>query len=289
MVKSADLFSRETIIRYQEFKDWIKEHGEYRIHIFDQIRSYQERLKHYRILPEEWKNIRDTNGSEGGVDRFFEKSKTTKQLLDNMLIPGVEEMIFQDEKRKKELFTAFSEYRNMLLEIPIIKANIKDFEVIRQHAEAVVEEVQKLDQFKQKYDEKTKELIRLAKTFSDFENEAKRALDDLLKKLTQSQIEKTALYYYNQAEEAKKEVINYQNKLNLLEQSEPELQKQLIEVKQQLRFAWEKESEHLQNKLLTIEDQIKSLNKDSKLLQDKMEDARGQDDEYRDQLALVKA
>lgn len=67
-------------IQYQKLKDWLRENG---IQPIEAPGIYQERLKIYQILPEEWKNIRDTNGSEGGVDKFFEKSRTTMQLLDN--------------------------------------------------------------------------------------------------------------------------------------------------------------------------------------------------------------
>ncbi len=49
---------------------------------------------------------------------------------------------------RKKLFQAFSEYRSMLLEIPRIEANIKDFAVISEQAEGVVAEVRKIGQVK---------------------------------------------------------------------------------------------------------------------------------------------
>lgn len=171
---------------YMQLRDYLREEGGHRVQIFDQINTYQERLKLYQILPEEWKNICNTNGSEGGVDKFFAKSKTTQQLMDNLLIPSVEEMIFQSERKKKELVHAFAEYRNMLIEIPLIKKNIQDFEAIRDHAEAVVAEVQKFDKLQKDFDDKTKELIILAKTFSLHESEAVKLINDLTKEIEES-------------------------------------------------------------------------------------------------------
>ncbi|MDK2889111.1 MAG: hypothetical protein PWP72_1989, partial [Thermoanaerobacter sp.] len=163
-------------IQYQRLKDWLREKG---IQPIDKPETYQERLKIYRILPEEWKNIRDTNGAEGGVDKFFEKSRTTMQLMDNLLIPSVEEMIFQDEQKKQELFNAFAQHREMLLEIPVIKQNLRDFALIRDAAEGVVEEVEVLDQLQKEFDARTKEIVRLARSFYEFSDEAKKALDNL--------------------------------------------------------------------------------------------------------------
>ena len=96
-------------IRYQELRDWFRSEAGQQVQIFDQVQSYQERLRHYHILPEEWRNIRDTNNSEGGVDRFFERCKTTTQLMDNLLIPSVEQVIFRNESQKQELVNAFNE------------------------------------------------------------------------------------------------------------------------------------------------------------------------------------
>ncbi|MDD2432344.1 MAG: hypothetical protein PHX01_01375 [Clostridia bacterium] len=163
-------------IQYQKLKDWLRENG---IQPLERVEAYQERLKIYQILPEEWKNIRKTNGDEGGVDKFFEKSKSTRQLMDNLLIPSVEEMIFQDEQKKQELFHAFTQYREMLLEIPVIKQNLQDFALIRDAAEGVVEEVEVLNQRQKTFTAQTKEIVRLARSFYEFTTVAQKAVEQL--------------------------------------------------------------------------------------------------------------
>ena len=44
----------------------------------------------------------DTNNSEGG-GQVLERCKTTTQLMDNLLIPSVEQVIFRNESKKQEL------------------------------------------------------------------------------------------------------------------------------------------------------------------------------------------
>ncbi|MDO7786881.1 hypothetical protein [Desulforamulus aquiferis] len=166
-------------ISYVQLKDYLKEETKNHVQVIEHKNTYQERLRYYQILPEEWKNIRDTNGSEGGVDKFFEKSKTTQQLMDNLLIPSVEDMVFQSERKKNELVNAFSEYRNMLIEIPQIKKNLKDFDAIRENAEGLVEEVKNLDDIQQEQSNKSKELVVLAKTFTCFKDNAENLAEEL--------------------------------------------------------------------------------------------------------------
>ena len=162
-----------------KLRDFFKFETNNRVETFDTNYRYQNRLREYQILPEEWKNIRDTNGSEGGVDKFFEKSKTTQQLMDNLLIPSVEDMVFQSEQKKKELVHAFNEYRSMLIQIPVIKKNIKDFNAIRQHAEGLVTEVEKLDNVQKEHSKKTRELVSLAKTFTEFKEKSEKRAKEL--------------------------------------------------------------------------------------------------------------
>ncbi|MGI6554145.1 MAG: hypothetical protein ACOX2P_01815 [Bacillota bacterium] len=163
-------------IQFQALKDWLRDRG---IQPVDRVETYQDRLKIYHILPEEWKNIRDTNGAEGGVDKFFEKSKTTVQLMDNLLIPSVEEMIYRNEDKKQELVHAFAQHREMLLEIPVIKQNLQDFALIRDSAESVVKEVEVLDRLQKEFDAATEEIVKLSRSFYEFSKSAEKALEDL--------------------------------------------------------------------------------------------------------------
>lgn len=169
-------------IQFQEMKDWLRERERQRVQVFDSIKEYQRRLRQFQVLPEEWKSIRDTNGTEGGVEKFFERSKTAQQLLEHLLIPHAEEVIYQTESRKKELVNAFQEHRKMLLEIPVIKQNISDFQVIRDHAETVLEEAKKVKKTGSQLMASHRWLERLGKTFARYQEESKKRAESLEQK-----------------------------------------------------------------------------------------------------------
>ena len=54
--------------------------------------------------------IQKINGDEGGVDNYFKTASSTYDLLVKLLIPEVENTIFDSEEKKKEIQTYFKEY-----------------------------------------------------------------------------------------------------------------------------------------------------------------------------------
>ncbi|PGK52144.1 hypothetical protein CN918_30600 [Priestia megaterium] len=121
---------------YQELRKFIRKHGN--IYLYDRKASYQEALRRYKILPEEWEQIRKTNEEEGGVGAFFANAKTTEALLKKILLPTAETIIFESETKKDELKKVFLEHKKRLVRLPEYKKDIKEVEQIKEDAEAVV-------------------------------------------------------------------------------------------------------------------------------------------------------
>ncbi|MBC7543855.1 MAG: hypothetical protein H7338_14115 [Candidatus Sericytochromatia bacterium] len=98
-----------------------------RLHVFATRREYQEELAQYQLYRDEWESILTTNGSEGGAGLFFEKARTTRQLLEQILIPAVESAQYETEAERQELSEAFRRHRDDLMQIPVIHRNIRDY------------------------------------------------------------------------------------------------------------------------------------------------------------------
>ncbi len=103
--------------------------------------------------------------------------------MDNLLVPGTEDIIYKNDKQKNELYYAFAKHREILLEIPIIKKNIKDFEVIRENSETVLHEVEKLDVAQKELQNNKHKIARLAKTFSAFKAGSDKEIIELNNKI----------------------------------------------------------------------------------------------------------
>ena len=63
-------------------------------HTFDTIKDFHQYIEeNFHIVPSEWRSIAHINGAEGDVEKFFDGCKTTSQLVNQLLIPVVEETL----------------------------------------------------------------------------------------------------------------------------------------------------------------------------------------------------
>lgn len=93
---------------------------------FKTIEKYQEHLSRYHIVSEEWKKINQINGAEGGVGKFFEECKTTSSLVENLLIPVVEDSIAGDGT--ENFVESFEKHREHIRRYKQLKEQIEECE-----------------------------------------------------------------------------------------------------------------------------------------------------------------
>lgn len=106
---------------------------------FPTIRAYHEYLEsNFKIIPSEWKNIAIINGTEGGVEKFFENCKTTGQLVDNLLLPTVEEALagkgtkdfVETFTKQRERFKEHKQLRDQIAESQLVEKQINEYVAI---------------------------------------------------------------------------------------------------------------------------------------------------------------
>jgi hypothetical protein len=134
------------VMPYQDFYNLLRKEASgngRKLHTFSQHdrRKYINHLAQYRIYEKEWLSIRTTNGSEGGMDGFFARSKTEQSLLENLLIPTVDQALFQDDNEANDLANSFLKYKDKLLRIPQIEKNLEEFVGIEESGRTVLERV----------------------------------------------------------------------------------------------------------------------------------------------------
>lgn len=66
--------------------------------------QWKEKLEEYGILQEQWRTLTEKlNSSENGMTGYFEKFKTSDQLIDGLLIPAIEAHLAQDTAEENAL------------------------------------------------------------------------------------------------------------------------------------------------------------------------------------------
>ena len=105
-------------------------------HTFSRIRDYHQYIEeNFKIIPSEWRKIALINGVEGDVEAFFDACQTTNQLVDNLLIPVVEEALagngtkdFIDTfEKQREHFKKHKQLRTRIEESKKVERQITEY------------------------------------------------------------------------------------------------------------------------------------------------------------------
>lgn len=112
--------------------------------LFMTIKEYQNDIEsNYKIIPSEWRSIGKINGEEGGVEGYFSECKNTKQLVERLLIPVVEEALA--EGGSEDFVEAFEKQRERFKQHKQLRERIKESQTISQKIEEYVSVFQTYD------------------------------------------------------------------------------------------------------------------------------------------------
>ncbi|MCY7487467.1 chromosome segregation ATPase [Paenibacillus alvei] len=117
---------------------------------FGTIKEYKAYLEqHYQIITSEWEAIVKINGSEGGIEQFFDECKTTMQLFERLLIPAVEESM---ENYEQGTFArTFEKHREGFKKYKQLTEQIEENRRIQQELNKYVALYERLDHEEKQY------------------------------------------------------------------------------------------------------------------------------------------
>jgi hypothetical protein len=231
---------------------------------FGTIKEYQQYIEsNFRIIPSEWRNIALINGAEGDVEKFFDKCKTTGQLVDNLLIPTVEEALAGDGT--KEFAETFEKQREHFKKYKQLKARIDESKLVEEQINSYVKVYKSYDEVNFSFI-KIKEHIKALYKFAEKEDENNKEKFDKNKEVQIALASEEELWKQKDA--------SY--KLEILKEKMVEAEKIFIEISDKynevLRSKEEKEKRHDNLKIAKYKQNIK-------VQQEKIEFLRAQIDE----------
>ncbi|MCD5414937.1 MAG: hypothetical protein LR001_08075 [Clostridiales bacterium] len=164
---------------HSEMNDYYLQRKNTSIHgqVFDSLKEYYNYLEtNYNISYKEWMNISKINAAEGGVDEFFNKCSTTSQLVNNLLLPTIEEGI---EGENADLFSeTFESHRQHLKQHKILNETIRQNKEIKSKIDYYVDMFKNYYEVSKIYDH---ERSVLKGVFQYAENELIEMQDKLIK------------------------------------------------------------------------------------------------------------
>ncbi len=129
---------------------------------FTTMKDYHHYIEeNFKIVPGEWYKIAMINGSEGGIEEFFKHCRTTQQLINNLLIPTVEEALSGNEKI--DFVQTFEKQREHFKQNKRLSEDIEQFKQIKERVDDYIHEYKRLHDSEEVYNEKKREAKALTK------------------------------------------------------------------------------------------------------------------------------
>lgn len=122
-----------------EMSDYYTKMAKQSVHanVFGTHQAYGKFIENtYKIIPSEWRKVATINSGEGNVDEFFNRCKTTEQLLSNLLIPVIEEAIEGDHT--SSFVDTFQRQREHFKKNRILQDKIEQSQLIKEKIDGYV-------------------------------------------------------------------------------------------------------------------------------------------------------
>lgn len=237
-------------------------------HNFSTIKEYHQYIENnFKIVPSEWRKIALINGGEGDVEAFFNACQTTGQLVDNLLIPTVEESL--SGNGTKEFAETFEKQREHFKKYNQLKGRIEESKNVENHINKYVNIYQEFDNINSeviKIKEKMKGLYNFLK--AEEQNNIKK-LENNLKDQKSAEEEEN---YFNQKSESYNLELQNQKKIKAQKKYQEALDdfnrinQAMIEKanrRENLRLSKIKQTIKIQNeKIEQLKEQILKLDQD---------------------------
>jgi chromosome segregation ATPase len=185
---------------------------------FKTIRDYHTYIEdNFKIIPSEWRKIALINGAEGGVEAFFDACKTTGQLVDNLLIPTVEEALAGDGT--KDFVEIFERQREHFKRYRQLNARIEE-------SKKVEEQINLYSEVFKQYDEAKTEEIKAKENLKSLDSYVKQEAEVIKDKIAKNSKETFALYEQEELWKQKNlsyELKNFESDMNKEEKAYTEV------------------------------------------------------------------
>jgi len=131
------------VIGFSEYQSYLKKlSSEMRLNINvysrDRQREYRDKLYTFNLFKEEYEAIKVINQSEGGIDKFFENARKSRNVIEKLIIPNIPQ---QEGDVSGILAETFKKHLENLKNIPTYQHNIKMYEAFCEKASKLLSEL----------------------------------------------------------------------------------------------------------------------------------------------------
>ncbi len=130
-IKGMEAVNRnKQVIGFSEYHNYLKRLAtEMRLNINiysrDRQKEYRDKLHTFNLFREEFDAIKTINQSEGGIDKFFENARKSRNVIEKLIIPNIPQA---EGETSGILAQTFKKHLENLKNIPLFQHRIKTYE-----------------------------------------------------------------------------------------------------------------------------------------------------------------
>lgn len=134
---------KKQVIGFLEYQNYLKKlisDMRLNINIYsrDRQREYRDKLYTFNLFKEEFEAIKVINQTEGGIDKFFENARKSRNVIEKLIIPNIPQ---REGETSGILAETFKKHLENLKNIPIYQHNIKMYEAFCEKASKLLSEL----------------------------------------------------------------------------------------------------------------------------------------------------
>lgn len=140
-IKGLEAINREKqVIGFSEYYNYLKRLANERrlnlnIYSRDRQREYRDKLYTFNLFREEFDAIKIINQTEGGIDKFFENARKSRNVIEKLIIPNIPQA---EGETSGLLVQTLKKHLDNLKNIPVYQHKIKTYEAFCDRAEELL-------------------------------------------------------------------------------------------------------------------------------------------------------
>jgi len=176
--------------------------------------KYRTQLETYNLFEDEFRAIQTINQSEGGIEKFFEKARTSRQVIERLIIPSIPS---GNEEDSGVLVDSLRKHMDNLKTIPELQSRIKIYDDFCKRAEGFLSHVRKYAKLYEEHRRKAQNILNLENLLHLALNRSSKENEEYFNKKNEAEANKKELLFM-------KESLSYSRNFHEVETNEKSLE-----------------------------------------------------------------
>lgn len=271
-IKGLEAINREKqVIGFSEYYNYLKRLANERrlnlnIYSRDRQREYRDKLYTFNLFREEFDAIKIINQTEGGIDKFFENARKSRNVIEKLIIPNIPQA---EGETSGLLVQTLKKHLDNLKNIPVYQHKIKTYEAFCDRAEELLSKLNDYGTKVEEIDSVSRDILALSNIIGIAAERLEKEVESLKNNEQGYAARIEELLYKKDSLDYTKRVLEMENLEERHEQVKREIEKisdKIQELDREIRYkeaaSFYDDIVKARNEVLLYREQLESLSKE---------------------------